>query len=77
MNSHGGMILPGKTEELGDKPLSHTDILSATNPAWIDPGSEPWPPRYEASECLNHGTAIYGYRLEQVIEGRDFFYIQQ
>jgi hypothetical protein len=41
MNSHGGIISPGKTEELGDKPLSHTDILSATNPAWIDPGANP------------------------------------
>jgi hypothetical protein len=39
MESHGGIISPGKTE-LREKPRP-IDALSTTNHIWTDPGSNP------------------------------------
>jgi hypothetical protein len=51
-----GMILTGKTEELGEKTCPSA-TLSTTNPTWIDPGVNPeLRGERPATNRLNHGT---------------------
>jgi hypothetical protein len=54
---HGGMILTGKTEELGEKSVSCANFPTA-NPVWNDLGANPGL-RDERPETnhLSHGTA--------------------
>jgi hypothetical protein len=60
MESHGGIILTGKSRITRRKCASAT--LSTTNPTWIDPGTDPGL-RVESlvTNRLSHGMAITEY----------------
>jgi hypothetical protein len=56
MESHGGMVLTGKPEELGGEPV--TVVLCPSNPTWADPGANPgFLGNRLPTDRLVHGTA--------------------
>jgi hypothetical protein len=75
MESYGGMILTGKTEELGEKTCSSVTIPT-TNPTWSDQDANPnFRDERQATNRLSHGRAIslLTYSLYQPFLNTQFY----
>jgi hypothetical protein len=66
--STGGMKLTGEKPRCSEKPLSQCHFVHH-NSHMDRPGIDPRPPRWEAGDCLSHGTAELN-GLARYLEGR-------